>query len=170
MANRLGPVVGKLILLAGSAVVSTLSAQAGSSPQTSIKTLRMEWNTAFATRDTARMGQLIADSAVFLSDRMELRGRERVTQVFGGLFQSKPDIQLVFTPETILPRPIGPSDMVASESGRWDESWSQADGTVVLGGTYYDVWRREPEGWRIAVHSFATTSCSGTSAYCGSRQ
>ena len=165
MARRRRWVLAGLVAL-GSAATSPLSAQVALSPQASISTLRHEWNTAFTMRDTARMGRLVTDSTVFISDRVELRGRESVTTTFGKLFASKPDIRLLFTIDTIFPaRPVV-TDMVASEYGTWQETWFDFGGTVILRGTYYDVWRREAAGWRIAVHTFAVTSCSGNVTYC----
>ena len=58
------------------------------------------------------------------------------------------------------------TDAIVSEYGTWRETFTHPGGTVVLRGTYYDIWRRGPDGWRIAVHGFATTSCLGNPTYC----
>ncbi len=138
-------------------------------PQTHIITLRHEWNVAMTQRDTARLGRLILDDAPFVSADVYLTGRDQVTGVFGRLFESFPDFRLVFTADTLEPaRPVL-SDSVVSEYGTWQETFTAPGGTVVLRGTYYDVWRRVPAGWRIAVHGFARTSCTGNPTYCRGR-
>lgn len=139
------------------------------SPQTSIITLRNEWNVAMTHHDTARFGRLILDDAAFLSADVNLNGRDQVTAVFAELFASFPDFRLAFTTGELLPaRPVV-TDSVVSEYGTWQESFNAPGGTVVMRGTYYDIWRRGTAGWRIAVHGFAVTSCTGNPTYCRSR-
>ena len=149
------------------AAASTLRAQVPQlSPQSSVTTLRYEWNAAVTRRDTARLGSLLRYDAVFLSADVHLDGRDQVTTVFGRLFTSRPDIRLVFTVGELLPaRPVV-TDSVVSEYGTWQETFIDPGGTVIQRGTYYDIWRRGPEGWRIAVHAFARTSCMGNPTYC----
>jgi ketosteroid isomerase-like protein len=143
------------------------TSQAPLSPQASIGTLRHEWNTALTMKDTARMGRLVLDSALFVSDRVELRGRDAVTATFGRLFANRPSFRLRFVIDTVIPQLPTGTDQVVSEYGTWEESWPADGGAVILRGTYYDVWRRQPEGWRIALHAFSVTSCSGNPGYCG---
>lgn len=159
-----------LVALSMWTATSTLQAQLPPlSPQTAIITLRHEWNVAMTQRDTARLGRLILDDAQFLSADVHLDGRDQVTEVFGRLFASFPDFRMVFAADTLVPdRPVA-TDSVVSEYGTWRESFSAPGGTVVLQGTYYDIWRRVPEGWRIAVHGFARTSCTGNPTYCRGR-
>ena len=156
-----------LLILSVCTATSALQGQlAQLSPQTAIITLRHEWNVAMTQRDTARLGRLILDDAPFLSANVHLVGRDQVTDVFGRLFASMPDFRLVFTADTLVPaRPVA-TDSVVSEYGTWQETFTAPGGMVILRGTYYDIWRRVPEGWRIAVHGFARTSCSGNPTYC----
>jgi ketosteroid isomerase-like protein len=162
--NRYGMV---LLALSLCAATSSLQGQLPPlSPQTSIITLRREWNVAMTQRDTARLGRLLSDDARFLSATVKLDGRHQVTDVFGRLFASFPDFRLVFTVDTLDPaRPVA-TDSVVSEYGTWQETFSAPGGTVIQRGTYYDIWRRSAVGWRIAVHSFARTSCLGNPTYC----
>lgn len=157
--------VGLILSLAGPGN-ATARAQFPLSPDTPVKSLRHEWNSAFSARDTARLGRLLQDSTVFLSTEVRLRGRDAVTGIFSSLFASRPGITLTFTPKGILPAQPAMTDSVVSEYGTWRESWNVSDGQVVLVGTYYDVWTREAEGWRIAIHAFTTTNCSGSLSYC----
>ena len=140
-------------------------AQVALSPQTPVKALRHEWNAAFNARDTARLGRLVLDSTLFVSPKGKLEGRDAVTAIFAQLF-NRQSIILTFTPKGLLPEHPAVTDSVVSEYGTWRESWNEPDGPVVLIGTYYDVWTREPEGWRIAIHAFTTTGCSGNLNYC----
>ena len=153
-------------LVACAVIAHAVAAQPPLSPQASISTLRHEWNTALTMRDTARLGRLVLDSAAFMSDRVELRGRDALTATFARLFEGRPSFRLRFTIDTIVPWLQTVEDEVVSEYGQWEESWSQEGGAVILRGTYYDVWRRGSEGWRIALHAFSVTSCSGNRNYC----
>jgi ketosteroid isomerase-like protein len=159
-----------LVALSMAMGTSTLQGQLPPlSSQAAIITLRHEWNVAMTQRDTARLGRLILDDAPFLSADVHLVGRDQVTEVFERLFASFPDFRMVFAADTLVPaRPVA-TDSVVSEYGAWQEVFSAPGGTVVLRGTYYDIWRRTPEGWRIAVHGFARTSCTGNPTYCRSR-
>jgi len=142
------------------------NAQIPLSSGTPVKSLRYEWNGAVSARDTARIGRLLRDSTVFLSTSLRVEGRDEVTRVFSRLFESRPNINLTFDPKGILPAQPAMTDSIVSEYGTWRETWNVADGQVLLTGTYYDVWVRQPEGWRIALHAFSTTSCSGSMSYC----
>jgi ketosteroid isomerase-like protein len=156
-----------LLALSTCTATSTLQGQLPPlSPQTAIITLRHEWNVAMTQRDTARLGRLLSDDATFLSADAQLYGRNQVTEIFGRLFASLPDFRLVFTVDTLTPaRPVA-TDSVVSEYGTWQETFSAPGGTVIQRGTYYDIWRRHSDGWRIAVHGFARTSCMGNPTYC----
>lgn len=136
------------------------------SPLSSVTTLRYQWNAAMIRRDTARLGSLMRDDAVFLSADVRLDGRDQVIALFGRLFTSRPDIRLVFTIDTLVPAQPVVTDSIVSEYGTWQETFIDPGGTVIQRGTYYDIWRRGPDGWRIAVHGFARTSCMGNPTYC----
>ena len=156
-----------LLAVAMCAAVPTLQGQLTQlSPQSSVTTLRFQWNSAMTRRDTALLGKLMMNDAVFLSADVRLDGRDQVTAVFGRLFASRPDIRLVFTIATLDPAQPVMTDSIVSEYGTWQETFTDPGGTVVMRGTYYDVWRRGPDGWRIAVHGFARTSCMGNPTYC----
>ncbi len=156
-----------LLAVAICTATSMLGAQVPQlSPQSSVTTLRYEWNAAMIRRDTARLGSLMRDDAVFLSADVRLDGRDQVTAMFGRLFTSRPDIRLVFTIDTLVPAQPVVTDSIVSEYGTWQETFIDPGGTVIQRGTYYDIWRRGPDGWRIAVHGFARTSCMGNPTYC----
>lgn len=151
-------------LLAGSGRSAT--AQVPLTPEAPVKSLRYEWNAAMSARDTSRIGRLLRDSTVFVSTQVRLEGRDAVTRVFSQLFASRPDIHLIFDSKGIVPAQPAMTDSLVSEYGTWRETWNVADGQVLLTGTYYDVWVRQPDGWKVALHAFTTTSCSGSMSYC----
>lgn len=156
-----------LLAVAVCTATSMLRAQVPQlSPLSSVTTLRYQWNSAMIRRDTARLGSLMRDDAVFLSADVRLDGRDHVTAVFGRMFTSHPDIRLVFTIDTLVPAQPVVTDSIVSEYGTWQETFIDPGGTVIQRGTYYDIWRRGPDGWRIAVHGFARTSCMGNPTYC----
>lgn len=138
-------------------------------PQSAVPVLRHEWNTAMTMRDTARLGYLLTDDAVVLSDDVRLNGRTEVITSYAQRFAAFGDYRLALTTTDLLPpNPVG-TDSIASEYGTWREIFTGAGGTVVQSGTFYDIWRRGPDGWRIAAHAFATTSCAGDPSYCRGR-
>ena len=135
-------------------------------PDAPVSALRHEWNAAVVNRDTARIGALLAEGTLFVSRSVRLEGRDAVTAIFDRLFATRRELTFTLTTAGLFPERPSSNDSVVSEYGRWRESWAASDGRAVQVGTYYDVWVRTPEGWRIALHAFATTGCSGSATVC----
>jgi hypothetical protein len=59
-----------------------------------------------------------------------------------------------------------PGCQVATEQGRWRETWRQDNEPTEVDGTYYAIWREHNTGWQIRAEVFATVVCRGRQ-YCG---
>ena len=54
---------------------------------------------------------------------------------------------------------------MASERGRWTGSWTDADGKIVIGGSYFAKWRKANGVWLIESETYVPETCTG-GAYC----
>ena len=64
---------------------------------------------------------------------------------------------------------IGARGLAAAEYGRWVGRRRRPDGIQEFGGSYYAVWQRASEGWRLNDEAFVMLFCTG-SASCPSRR
>ena len=132
-----------------------------------VRAARARWNAALIARDSGALGQLVEDSAVQVSARVTRLGRAAFLSVFLENMTARPEFRLTYEPVQV----VGcdrPTCAVATESGRWQETWREGGEPTEVGGTYYAIWRRDAEGrWRIRSEAFATLVCRGR-RYCGS--
>lgn len=132
-----------------------------------VRASRARWNAALVARDSGALGQLVEDSAVQVSARTTRIGRAAFLKVFLENMTARPEFRLTYEPAEV----VGceqPTCEVATESGRWHETWREAGEPTEVGGTYYAIWRRDAAGrWRIRSEAFATLVCRGR-RYCGS--
>jgi ketosteroid isomerase-like protein len=132
-----------------------------------VRAARARWNAALIARDSGALGQLVEDSAVQVSARVTRMGRAAFLRVFLENMTARPEFRLTYEPVQVAgcDRPMC---AVATESGRWHETWREDGEPTEVGGTYYAIWRRDAEGrWRIRGEAFATLVCLGR-RYCGS--
>lgn len=126
--------------------------------------MRAESNAAIARHDTAGIAAHFAPNVVVVaSTSSQTIGRDENARVFAEIFQERPDVTYTRTPETVdvyLPW------RMASERGRWVGSWSEADGKVMIGGTYFAKWRQLNGAWKIESETFVPDRCEGA-RYCG---
>ena len=95
-----------------------------------------------------------------ITGAMAASGRAANLAGFGRLLTRRPDLQFVFSPETVeASRDIG------SEAGTWVERWTEPDGPVELRGRYQVMWQRAGGEWRQKVLLLVPTACTG-GAYC----
>ena len=132
-----------------------------------VRAARARWNVALIARDSAALEQLVEDSAVQVSARATRIGRTAFLKVFLDNMTTRPEFRLTYEPLQVA-RCESPACTVATESGRWRETWLEAGEPTEVGGTYYAIWRRDAAGrWRIRSEAFATLVCKGR-RYCGS--
>ena len=95
-----------------------------------------------ADRDLAAFTRFIAPDAVFMDGKDATRGAEAVVAAWSGLFKGA-TAPFSWEPETIEVLPTG---QLALSSGPVRNARGERT------GTFYSVWRREPDGhWRIVL-------------------
>lgn len=128
-----------------------------------IRQQRAASNAAIARHDTAGIGAVMSDSVVVLTSGSVYRiGRAANMQSFAEQFRTRPDLIYVRTPDQV--RLFEPWSM-ASESGRWSGSWTDADGRIRVGGVYFAKWRLKNGAWLIESETYVPDRCEG-GAYC----
>lgn len=129
-----------------------------------IRARRAQSNDAIAHHDTAGIAAHFAPNVIVVaSTSSQSIGRAANVLAFAEIFQSRPDVTYRRTPDAVdvfLPW------RMASERGRWVGSWSEADGKVTIGGSYFAKWRNLAGGWKIESETFVPDRCEGA-AYCG---
>ena len=54
---------------------------------------------------------------------------------------------------------------MASERGRWTGSWTDTDGKISIGGSYFAKWRKLNGRWMVESETYVPETCTG-GAYC----
>jgi ketosteroid isomerase-like protein len=146
----------------GVTTVSIASVQAGPNEQ-AIRRLRARSNAAIAKHDTGGIGAILADDVVVVtSNSVHAVGRATNLQRFSDQFRTRPDVVYERTPQQIhVYEPWG----MASEHGRWTGSWTDTDGKIQIGGTYFAKWRLKNGSWLVESETYVPERCTG-GAYC----
>jgi ketosteroid isomerase-like protein len=162
----------KALFRLGAAVLllTTLSMQGYAQTMTDderlIREARAANNRAIAAHDADAMaGQWMPNFHITSSTGTLRGGREENRASLAQLFQDRPDVRYVRTPDVI--QLLGSWD-VAGESGHWTGQWTHTDGVVRVGGDYYAQWRKVDGRWLIQAEIFVPTHCAGSS-YCDKR-
>lgn len=155
----------RLILLCASASMilsSVTDAQPGPNEQ-AIRQRRASSNAAIARHDTAGIAAVMANSVIVLTSRSAQQvGRAANMASFAEQFRTRPDVVYERTPEQIR---IYEAWGMASEFGRWAGSWTDPDGKIRIGGTYFAKWRLKNGAWLIESETYVPEQCTGGS-YC----
>lgn len=148
-----------VVCLAG--FVAAQAAAQGDEQQ--IRARRESSNAAIARHDTAGIGAILADNVVVVtSNSVHRPGREANEQSFAEQFKTRPDVVYRRTPSEV--RVFTPW-LMASEYGRWTGSWTDSDGKIQLGGSYYAKWRKRDGQWYVESETYVPETCTG-GAYC----
>jgi ketosteroid isomerase-like protein len=141
---------------------SIASAQVAPNEQ-AIRRLRAASNAAIARHDTSGIGAMMADNVIVVTSRSAQQiGRAANMASFAGQFRTRPDVVYERTAEQVrLYEPWG----MASESGRWTGSWTETDGKIQIGGSYFAKWRLKNGSWFIESETYVPERCTGGS-YC----
>jgi ketosteroid isomerase-like protein len=141
---------------------SITDAQAGPNEQ-AIRQRRAASNAAIARHDTAGIGAMMADSVIVVTSRSARQiGRAANMSSFAEQFRTRRDVVYVRTPNQIrIYEPWG----MASEAGRWTGSWTDTDGKIQIGGSYFAKWRLKNGSWLIESETYVPERCTG-GAYC----
>ena len=147
------------IVFLGAMTISETSAH-----ESEIREARQRSNQAIVARDLDTLADLwTEDVRVVTSRSAEASGREAERAAFAAEFRDRPDVVYVRKPQRIE---VYEAWGMASEAGEWEGRWTERDGVVEIGGTYFAKWHRSADGrWRIRAEIFVPTHCSG-SDYC----
>jgi uncharacterized protein (TIGR02246 family) len=148
------------LLLVGTLVSPSSS---GADEADAIREARARSNRAIAARDLEALTALFAEQVVVVTSRSaRSQGREAERAAFAAEFRNKPDVSYVREPDQI--DVFAPWEMGA-ERGRWRGQWSEPDGRVEIGGSYFAKWRKVEGRWLIEAEVFVPDFCRG-SRYC----
>ena len=141
----------------------TTLASAQESDEQQIRRSRAYSNASIARHDTLGVGAAMANDIVVITSRsVKTSGRSNYLVTFADQFRSRPDVIYVRTPEQV--RVFAPWGM-ASEHGSWTGSWTDSDGKIEIGGTYFAKWRKVGDRWLIESETYVPERCGG-GAYC----
>lgn len=135
----------------------------GASDEQQIRARRESSNAAIAGHDPRGIGAILAPNVIVVtSNSVHRPGREANEQSFADQFRTRPDVLYRRTPEEV--RVFRPW-LMASESGRWTGSWTEADGKIQLTGRYFAKWRQIGGQWFVESETYVPETCTG-GAYC----
>jgi ketosteroid isomerase-like protein len=152
----------------GAAACATVPRGASPDAVFNVRGARMQWNAALADRDSGALARLLEDSAVHVSPRFVHVGRPAYLSVFLHNMSVRPEFRLTYTTDAVTPCEQ-PSCDIATEYGRWQETWREDGEPTEVSGTYYAIWRRHGDVWQIRSEVFTTLVCRGP-RYCGRPQ
>lgn len=145
--------------------LAALVAGQGASDEQLIRAARARSNAGIAKQDVAAIARVWMDTVhVVSSTGAQTAGRSANQQRFVEQFKSRPDTIYVRTPTAIE---IYSAWNVAAERGEWTGRWTDADGSLTIGGIYLAQWRKIDGEWLIQGELYAPTHCRG-SKYCAS--
>ena len=154
---RTTAVLCSLVLCAPYAVAQT------SSDEGVIRQLRASSNAAIARHDTGGIGAILAENVVVVtSNSVHGIGRATNLQRLADQFRTRSDVVYERKPDEV--RVFAPWGM-ASERGRWTGSWTDTDGKIQIGGSYFAKWRRVNGRWLVESETYVPETCTG-GAYC----
>ena len=131
---------------------------------TAVRDARARWNAAVTARDTTALGRLADDSIVQASPYFVRTGRARYVAGLARQFAQRPQFAMVDTPERVEAQAF-PTGVVATEYGRWRETWREQGEPTEMRGTYYAVWTERAGAWVLLRETFAPLACVGL-RYC----
>jgi hypothetical protein len=125
-----------------------------------IRARRQSSNLAIARHDTAGIGAILADSVLIVtSASLKQVGRSASLTSFADQFRQRPDVVYLRTPDAVTV--FAPWQM-ASERGHWTGSWTNADGKVSIGGSYFAKWRLIKGAWMVEAETYVPERCTGS--------
>lgn len=145
------------------ALLAAASLGRAQSAEEQIRASRARSNAAIAAHDTAGIGAVMAPHVVVVSSASVVQvGRATNLNAFAEQFRTRAAVRYRRTPEVV--EVFAPWGM-ASEAGRWEGGWRDADGAVAVGGRYFAKWRRIGGVWLIESETYVPDRCEG-GGYC----
>ena len=125
-----------------------------------IRKARILSNEAIAKKDTNAIADIWTEDYHLISSRnFEESGKEKNLHFFAKDITSKDNKNYI---RTTLSIEVFPLWNMAAESGEWIGRWQEADGEIILKGTYYAKWHKVNDQWKIRAEIFVPLSCSGS--------
>lgn len=124
-----------------------------------IRARRESSNLAIAKHDTAGFAAIFApDIVVTTSASRKTVGRAGAIVGLSDQFKTRPDVVYRRTPETIT---VFDAWRMASESGHWAGSWTDTDGKISIGGSYFAKWGMINGAWFVESETYVPERCTG---------
>ena len=131
-----------------------------------IRAARERSNRAISSHDVAGVvAEMMPDVYVVSSAGPQMAGRAINRARFADQFAAKPDIVYRRTPDSVA---VFARWGMAAEYGRWIGTWTDPDGKVRIGGSYFAKWQKTGATWRIQAETYVPLNCDG-GAYCRTR-
>ena len=135
----------------------------GGSDARTIRSLREQSNAAIARHDTSGIAAVLAPNLIIMTSNSAIQtGRDAMLRRFADQFAARPDVWYRRTPTEVT---VFPPWRMAAEVGRWTGSWTDPDGRLTIGGSYFAKWRQTGGRWLIEAETYVPDQCSGGS-YC----
>ena len=135
----------------------------GPTAEQAIRARRETSNLAIAKHDTAGIGAILASDVVIVtSASVKQSGRADAVMRFAEQFKVRTDVVYRRTPDAVA---VFDPWQMASERGHWTGSWSEPDGKVAIGGSYFAKWRLIKGAWFVESETYVPERCSG-STFC----
>ena len=151
------------IVLAALVVTAARGSAQVSSDERAIRQLRASSNAAIARHDTGGLGAAMAEHVIVVTSRSaQSIGRAVNMRAFADQFRERPDVVYERTADEVR---VFQAWGMASERGHWIGSWTDSDGKIQIGGSYFAKWRRVNGRWLIESETYVPESCTG-GAYC----
>lgn len=166
LVPRLVPLLVPLLVLllsARPAAAQTAGVTVTSPAEDLIRRRRESSNAAIARHDTAGFAAILAEELfVVTSTSTHDAGKREHVLSMAAWFAARPDVIYRRTPASVR---VFDAWGMASESGSWVGSWTEADGKVVIGGSYFAKWRFKDGAWFVESETYVPEHCTG-SVYC----
>jgi len=160
MLKNLGLII---ICLVMHACDNKQDAEEMSSDELVIREQRELFNHAIATHDTLSIGNSWMEGfSVLTSTDVAIDGKQENIESFATHFKNRPDVVYVRSPDQVQ---VFESWGMASEYGHWEGSWSEGNGKIEIGGTYYAKWHKVDNQWLLRAEVYTPIHCKGGS-YC----
>ena len=140
-------------------------AHAGPASEAQIRDARKQYDAAIAQRDFASLSKLATAEVQMIGAASRSTGIAALQEALKRLVEKRPDLTLKCDLQAIE---VNEAWNVASERGRWRETWTEQGSPVDLGGSYLAMWKRIDGRWLLDAWLFVPLSCKGES-YCKSK-
>lgn len=142
---------------------ATARAAGSTTAERVIRERRESSNDAIARHDTAGIARILDENVIVVtSNSAKVAGRNANVTRFAEQFQTRPDVVYRRTPMEIE---VFAQWAMASERGTWTGSWTDTDGKIEIGGSYFAKWRQVNGSWRVESETYVPVRCIG-GKYC----